>query len=229
MEASRNPLVLVTGASGFVASHIIASLDALGYRCRATVRQLPTRPSSHSNIEYVKADLLVAESWPPAVCGCDFVLHIASPFVLGAADVEATIIRPAVDGTLNVLRAVANCPISKRPRRVVLTSSLSSVAYGRPFEPGRVFTAADWSDPDSTGFGMGPYQRSKTLAERAAWSFMHQLPPEQRFELAAVCPGAILGPLLSRQAGLLDLMFRAHASAYRIPLVVFQQLPSIID
>jgi nucleoside-diphosphate-sugar epimerase len=103
------------------------------------------------------------------------------------------------EGTLNVLRAVANCPVAMRPRRVVLTSSLSSVAYGRSTAPDHVFTAEDWSDAESKDFGMGPYQRSKTLAERAAWDFVGSLAPERQFELISICPGSILGPLLGKQ------------------------------
>lgn len=208
MDDSIAPRVLVTGASGFIASHIIAALLSLGYRVRGTVRSLAKAPTflanlvpeSQHKLELVEADLVQAECWLAAVSGCDFVLHVASPFTFNVADAEASLTRPAVEGTLNVLRAVAACPAALRPRRVVLTSSLSSVAYGRPLPPGHVFTEADWSDPDSTAFGMGSYQRSKTLAERAAWQFVRGLPPGDAFELCAVCPGSVFGPLLGKQA-----------------------------
>jgi dihydroflavonol-4-reductase len=85
----------------------------------------------------------------------------------------------------------------------VLTSSLSSVAYGREVAPDHVFSESDWSDPDAKGFGMGPYQRAKTLAELAAWDFVRKLPSESQFELVAVCPGSIFGPLLGAQVSLL--------------------------
>lgn len=210
MADSDAPRVLVTGASGFIASHIIAALLALGYRVRGTVRSVAKSPGfladlvpeSRFKLELVEADLLHPGGWSAAISGCTYVLHVASPFTFNVADAEASLTRPAVEGTLNVLRAVAACPAPLRPRRVVLTSSLSSVAYGRPVPPGHVFTEADWSDPDSTGLGMGSYQRSKTLAERAAWDFVRSLPAGDSFELCAVCPGSVFGPLLGKQESL---------------------------
>ena len=223
MDDSIAPRVLVTGASGFIASHTIASLLSLGYRVRGTVRSIAMAPAfltdiapeSPYKLELVEADLLHAECWSAAVCGCDFVLHVASPFTFNVADAEASLTRPAVEGTLNVLRAVAACPADVRPRRVVLTSSLSSVAYGRPVPPGHVFTEADWSDPDSTAFGMGSYQRSKTLAERAAWQFVRGLSPGDAFEMCAVCPGSVFGPLLGKQASGKEGWGRQLSSAVR--------------
>lgn len=168
---SSAPRVLVTGVSGYVASHIVVSLLALGYRVRGTIRSIAKRPafladpfpSSRFKLELVEADLLQPESWPAAVAGCTYVLHVASPYSYNVKDPEE-LIRPAVEGTLNVLRAVAACPASEKPHRVVLTSSIASVAYGRPVQPEKVFTEADWSDANSTGHGMGAYQRRSAVA-----------------------------------------------------------------
>jgi len=139
--------------------HAIAALLQLGFRVRGTVRSKTRKtehllspsfaPGSLHKIELVEADLLKPETWPAAVAGCDYVLHVASPFFLETPkDPEKELYKPARDGTLNVLRAVAEA--TPRPRRVVLTSSFASVAYGRKGDaPGHQYTEADWSNPDS--------------------------------------------------------------------------------
>jgi hypothetical protein len=102
------------------------------------LRQLA--PEAAHPIELVEADLLNAGGWPAAVAGCDYVMHVASPFPLeDPKDPEAELYRPAVEGTLNVLRAVSEA--TTVPRRVVLTSSVAATSYGH--DPrGKVFDGA---------------------------------------------------------------------------------------
>ena len=79
--------------------------------------------------ELVTADLESDEGWAEAVAGCEYVLHVASPFPLEDPADEDELIRPAVQGTLRVLRA---CAASGTVRRVVLTSSVAAVRSGPP-------------------------------------------------------------------------------------------------
>lgn len=174
--------VLVTGASGYVAGQVIAELREHGYDVRGTAR----RPVD-GLADVVTADLSRDDGWDLAVDGCSYVMHVASPFPSRTPKSDDELVRPAVDGTLRVLRAAASAGV----KRVVLTSSTAAVSSGLP--DGRVFTEADWSDVDRSA----PYQKSKTLAERAAWEFAESA----GIELVAVNPGMVLGPLRTPVVG----------------------------
>ncbi|MFE7799619.1 SDR family oxidoreductase [Nocardia sp. NPDC057440] len=191
--------VLVTGATGFVAGHCIAELLEHGYAVRATVRDLAdTGKRAHlvaladrigGELAFVEADLDDDSGWAAAISGCAYVMHVASPFPAAPPDDEQELITTAVQGTLRVLRA---CAASDAVRRVVLTSSIAAVAHGHD-DPETVRTEADWSVVERSA----AYQKSKTLAERAAWEFIGELPAERGLELVVVNPGMVLGPLLS--------------------------------
>src|SRR4051794_16584243 len=120
--------VLVTGATGYLAGHCIAELMAHGYAVRGTVRNRQTADVAHlralarsagGDLEFAEADLARDAGWDDAAAGCDYVWHVASPFPSHAPQDENAVIRPAVDGTLRVLRAAAGGTV----RRVVMTSS----------------------------------------------------------------------------------------------------------
>jgi nucleoside-diphosphate-sugar epimerase len=199
-----NEQVLVTGASGFIAQHCILELLRAGYHVRGTVRSLAGAEricatlARHvvidGRLDLVEADLLHDEGWANAVRGCHYVLHVASPFPRGLPDHEDELIVPARDGALRVLRAASNAGV----RRVVMTSSLAAVAYGHTPSDGRAYDERDWSNAQAE---IGAYQKSKTLAERAAWDFVHALPPERALELVTVNPGFVLGPVLDDDYG----------------------------
>ncbi|WP_327099309.1 aldehyde reductase [Nocardia vinacea] len=185
--------VLVTGATGFVAGHVIAELLEHGYAVRGTVRDLGKADKrAHlvaladrlgGELEFVAVDLNDDAGWAAAVSGCAFVLHVASPFPATPPDDERELIDTAVDGTLRVLRACADSGV----QRVVLTSSIAAITYGH--ETDAVRTEADWSVVERSA----AYQKSKTLAERAAWDFA----ADSDLELVVVNPGMVLGPLQS--------------------------------
>ena len=195
---TKDTTVLVTGASGFIAIHCTIKLLEEGYRVRGTLRSMSRETElrktlakfvdADNRLEFVQADLLDDKGWNEAVQGCKYVLHLASPFPLHMPKDENELIRPARDGVLRVLKAAADNGI----RRVVLTSSTAAVAYGNAGEK-RAFDESDWSVVD--GPGINPYQKSKTLAERAAWDFMDALPEENPMELVVINPGYVLGPL----------------------------------
>ncbi|MBM2620472.1 aldehyde reductase [Actinoplanes sp. LDG1-06] len=189
--------VLVTGATGYLAGHCINELLTHGYSVRGTVRNVKTADVAHlraiadrigGDLEFVQADLSADAGWHEAVAGCDYVWHTASPFPSTTPRDEDEVIRPAVDGTLRVLRAA---DASGTVRRVVMTSSGLAV-YGGPGE-NRVFTEDDWTDVRTAA----PYAKSKTLAERAAWDYVKT----SDLELVAINAGSIMGPVLRAEAG----------------------------
>jgi dihydroflavonol-4-reductase len=190
--------VLVTGGSGFVAGYCILQLLAADYDVRATVRNLERGNEvratlRHAGVDpgerlsFVAADLQADAGWPEAVAGCEFVLHVASPFPAAVPANEDELIVPARDGTLRVLRAARDAGV----KRVVLTSSFAAVGYGhKPREA--PFDESVWTDLEAGG--VAPYPKSKTLAERAAWEFIAA--EGGGLELAVVNPVVVLGPLL---------------------------------
>ena len=196
------PVVLVTGASGFIATHTIKNLLVEGrYRVRGTVRNSSNEakvaplhalvPDAARPLELVDADLTSEEAWKDAVRGCTYVLHIASPFPRDPPkNVEEGLIRPAVEGTLSVLRA---CAESGTVKRVVLVSSIAAVSSGLNGESGKVYTEDDWSVEENCF----PYELSKYKAERAAWDFVEKLEDSKKFEFITVCPSAVIGPVLT--------------------------------
>ncbi|MFD2494028.1 SDR family oxidoreductase [Amycolatopsis jiangsuensis] len=178
----------------------MARLLEAGYRVRTTVRT-PARAEHvrqslrvagaepDDALGFAVADLTSDEGWADAVRGCDYVLHVASPFPSAVPRHEDELIVPARDGSLRVLRAARDAGV----RRVVLTSSFAAVSYGHPGSE-RTFTEQDWTDLD--GPGMSAYAASKTLAERAAWDFVDRAADAP--ELAVVNPVGVIGPVLGR-------------------------------
>ena len=189
-------LILVTGASGYIACHIVKKLMEKGYRVRGTVRSLkdekkvaPLRklvPNPKHELELVEADLLKEETWPDAVKGCTFVIHTASPFPNTNPRDENEIIKPAVNGTLFVFRA---CAQEEKVKRVVLTSSVAAIA-GDNFEHNKHYTEKDWADPNL----LSAYPKSKVLAEKSAWEFLEERKKNNLkcFELAVINPGYVM-------------------------------------
>ena len=222
------PLVLVTGATGYVATHTIQQLLISGnYRVRGTVRSLKNEEKVKSlqelvsdakyPLELCEATLEDKECWVSAVKGCKYVLHLASPVPAGVPKNPDEVIRPAIDGTLNVLSA---CAESGGIKRVVVTSSLASVScgfIGHPQRQNHTYSEEDWSPPEACP----PYERGKTLAEKAAWDYMKDLPEEKKFELAVICPGAVIGPILTKAS--------AGTSVGYIKAMLAGEVPGCID
>jgi dihydroflavonol-4-reductase len=190
--------VLVTGGTGFLAGHCISQLARAGYQVRFTVRSAArARDAQRSvaaagaptdSLTYAVADLTSDANWDAAVGGCEYVLHVASPFARGVPRNPNEIITPARDGALRVLRAARDAGV----KRVVLTSSFAAIGYGYPAGRTRPFTEEDWTNTGS--LSVAPYIKSKALAERAAWDFAER--EGGGTELAVVNPVGIFGPVL---------------------------------
>lgn len=194
--------LLITGGSGYLATHcILKALDA-GHEVRTTLRSMQRagevrsailfgglRPDALSRLTFFEADLNHDDGSADAVQGRDYVLHVASPFPATQPADPQDVIRPARDGALRVLKASVEAGV----RRVVLTSSFAAIGYGHEVA-GRPFDERDWTDVN--GPDANPYIQSKTIAEQAAWDFMRQHGGET--ELSVINPTGIFGPALSR-------------------------------
>ena len=196
--------VLVTGGSGFIALHCIDQLLEKGFMVRTTIRSesrkeeinkaMDKYPNLDKNLEFHICDLLNDEGWEAAADGCDYVLHVASPFILEVPSDENVLIKPAVDGTLRVLNACSKAHVKK----VVLTSSVAAVAYGHGAE--KTYDESDWSNTGEDS-GITPYAKSKTLAEKAAWNFVEELDTDKKFDFTVINPVGVFGPMLTRDIG----------------------------
>jgi dihydroflavonol-4-reductase len=194
--------VLITGISGFIARHCAVEMLNAGYGVRGTVRSMRrvdevesslAKHADVSRLSFAQADLESDEGWAAAVAGCEGVLHVASPFPAKQPRDEQDLIRPAVQGTMRVLRAANAGGV----QRFVQTSSMVAVMYGHPHERSAPFTESDWTIVDTPG--VTPYAKSKTLAERAARDFAGK--EGAGLYYASVNPGLVLGPALDADIG----------------------------
>ncbi|CAM6085583.1 unnamed protein product [Calypogeia fissa] len=191
-------LVAVTGASGFVASWLVKRLLEDGYRVRGTVRDpnnekktahLRALPGAKERLELVQADLLTEGSFDAAVDGVEGVFHTASPLVDNMTDPYKEMIEPSVKGALNLLSSVAK---TKTVKRVVLTSSSSSVRFRPDYTRDAPLDDSSWSSlPFCKQFKLW-YPIAKTTAEEAAWDFAKK----NDITLVTLCPTYIIGPIL---------------------------------
>ncbi|MEM1325565.1 MAG: aldehyde reductase [Bacteroidota bacterium] len=197
--------VLLTGVTGFLGSHTTIQLLEKGYEIIGTMRDLKRQEEIRTIIErhtdkgehliFAEADLSDEAIWTELTKGVDYVQHIASPFPRTLPKHEDDLILPAKNGTLHILKAAE----ANGVKRVVLTSSSGAIIYGKDKDQrSGTYTESDWTDVSSKKDST-PYFRSKTIAERAAWDFVAN--ENVSVELATVCPGAILGPVLEKDFG----------------------------
>ncbi len=196
-NSNNNQLVLVTGGSGFIATYCIIELLNAGFRVRATLRNLKRADEvkamlkqggigNFDKLSFAKADLGDEASWNEAVKDCTYVIHTASPTPNTDAKTDDDFVIPARNGVLFVLKAAKKAGV----KRVVLTSAFGAVGYGT-FKT-TPYTENDWTVINDTVF---PYQKSKTLSEKAAWAFIEN--EGKGLELAVINPTGVYGPVLS--------------------------------
>ena len=192
--------VLVTGTTGFIGLHCVQQLLEKGFAVNGTLRSFDRKDevinalSSHNtsteHLSLFETDLLEDKGWDEAIEGCEYVLHVASPFVL-TPESEDFFVKPAVEGSLRVLKLANKHKIKK----LVLTSSFAAMAD--TLEEKDSFDETDWSDPNKKN--IRSYGKSKTLAEKAAWDYMASNTPS--FSLTVINPVAVTGPSLSKDIG----------------------------
>lgn len=195
------PIVL-TGASGFLARHVLIRLLAEGHQVRATLRT-PSRAEevraavlpqlaadAAARLDFVTLDLTADDGWDAALAGAGALIHTASPFPIAQPKDENELIRPAVDGTLRALKAAQRAGVG----RVVLTSSIVAIVSPGAHGPQDESKWTDLTLPGNTAYG-----KSKTLAERAAWDFVNG--EGKGIALTTINPGLIVGPVLGNDLG----------------------------
>ncbi|NCD43390.1 MAG: NAD-dependent epimerase/dehydratase family protein [Bacteroidia bacterium] len=201
-KVNREAPILVTGATGYIASWIIKKLLDEGCTVHATVRDLSDTTkyghlitmadASPGNLQLFEADLLKEGSFVDAMQRCELVLHTASPFIIRkTADPQHQIVDPAVKGTENVLHTASATDTVKR---VVLTSSVAAIyndAIDLQSTPMKIFTEKHWNTSASVSYD--PYSYSKTMAERRAW----EITADAAWDLVVVNPGLVMGPSLT--------------------------------
>lgn len=224
--------VLVTGANGYVASWIVAALLHRGVQVHAAVRDPADRArtahlqrvadASPGTLSLFQADLLTPGSYTEAMRGCRVVFHTASPFVRHVGDPQRDLVDPALEGTRNVLRSVADVA---SVTRVVVTSSIAAV-FTDAVETERATGAGVGEDVwnETASLAYEPYNYSKTVAEREAWRLAEG---QDRWRLVVINPALVIGPALNarptsesftimRQLGGGDLRFGAPRLALAV-------------
>ncbi|EJF56274.1 NAD(P)-binding protein, partial [Dichomitus squalens LYAD-421 SS1] len=192
----------VTGASGYIAAHVVQKLLESGYRVRGTARGkkvdfLREFWKANPHFEAVQIEDIATSDFTEALKDVDAVLHMASPLA-GTQTVETTIkasIISAIEGTLNVLRQATAQGVTK----FVLTSSWASLVDpdAKQGYEGLTLSEKDWGKTSREDLlqpgrsDMYVYSGTKILAEQAAWEFTKEHP---EVDLATICPPFVYGP-----------------------------------
>ena len=194
-----NKKVFLTGISGYIGNHCAVELLKNGYSVRGSLRSLSKsqkvidaikkETDPKDNLEFCELDLLKDDGWDDAMKGCEFVMHVASPFINIEPKDENEYIRPAVDGTMRALNAAKSAGI----KRVVLTSSMVSMLENA--DKSINVDSESWTNVKAKN--VSAYAKSKTLAERAAWDFINAQTDATPMELSVVNPGPVFGPTLT--------------------------------
>lgn len=196
-----NKKACVIGGTGFVASLLVKLLLEKGYAVNTTVRDPDNQKKvchlhelqNLGDLKIFRADLTDESSFDAPIAGCNFVFHLATPVNFASEDPENDMIKPAIQGVLNVLKA---CAKAKTVKRVVLTSSAAAVSINNLQETGLVMDEKNWTDVEFLSSAKPPtwgYPASKTLAEKAAWKFAE----ENNIELITVIPSLMAGRSLT--------------------------------
>ena len=202
-DIDKTKKVLVTGGSGYLASWIIKMLLDEGVSVHATVLDLQKADKTahlkafdkQGRLTLFQADLLDMGSFKESMQGCDIVIHTASPFFIsGVKDPEKELIKPAQQGTINVLETAKKISCVKR---IILTSSVAAI-YGDNEDAKKIssviLTENEWNMTSSADHM--PYSFSKTMAEKEAWKIAET---QDQWDLVVMNPGLIFGPSLSRR------------------------------
>ena len=219
--------VLVTGASGFIAEHCIIELLKNGYSVKGSLRSMNREQevrdavkteTDDTKLEFCKLDLLEDDGWEDAMWDCDYLMHVASPFVIEDPKDENELIKPAKEGTLRALNAAKKAGI----KRVVLTSSVAAV---NSHMMSGTSDHTTWTDINSKY--VTPYQKSKTIAEKAAWDFYNNQDNSNKMEMAVINPGGVMGPQLGNDLGGASTQIVSQLISGKFPMIPALSFPFI--
>lgn len=192
-----NNKVLVTGGTGFVGMRIISRLLEQGYEVQTTIRDLSKADKviktmqdngiSTERLMFVEADLSQDEHWDEAMKDCKYVLSVASPVFFGKTDDAEVMAKPAIEGIQRILRAAEHAGV----KRVVMTANFGAVGFSNK-DKNSITNESHWTNEDEPGLSV--YEKSKLLAEKAAWDFVEN--ENTIVEFATINPVAIFGPSL---------------------------------
>ncbi|MFT4961353.1 MAG: dihydroflavonol-4-reductase [Paracoccaceae bacterium] len=198
--------VLVTGATGYIAKHLVLQLLNGGYTvvgsARSTTREQELRaaltphltdPAALDRLRVVALDLNSDDGWNAAMLGIDVLMHTASPFPMTMPENEQDIIRPAVEGAMRAVKAAKAAGVT----RVIMTSSTVAITNSELPEGRDSLNESDWSD--LTGPGATAYLKSKTMAERAVWDWQTADAPDM--QITMINPSFVLGAPLDSNFG----------------------------
>ncbi len=218
--------VLVTGANGYIAKHIIIELLKKKYIVKGSVRDLKYSSKIEAdlekhldnkvNIEFCKASLDSDEGWLDAADGCDIILHTASPFPSKAPKADSDLIIPAKEGTIRILNAALN----KSIHRVIITSSNAAVYDGNRhiFK----FNEEIWTDVNANS--VSAYTKSKTLAEKAAWEFVSN---NSLVKLTTINPVLVWGPGIGNHLSSASLNIYKMIMKREMPMIPRMKVPLV--
>jgi dihydroflavonol-4-reductase len=207
MKIPTSSPIVVTGSTGYVGGVLVQQLLEAGLTVHCPVRD----PTNESKIRHLKdleggdrlkffeANLLEKGSYLESMKGCSVVFHVASPFVVKVprGKEQELVLDPAINGTLNVLESAGDPLLDKCVRRVVVTSSVASIAADATDceevrrATGKMINEEHWNETSSKDHQ--PYAYSKTMAEKAAWEYVRNT-PNCGFELVVCNPGFVMGP-----------------------------------
>ncbi|TKA66577.1 hypothetical protein B0A49_04407 [Cryomyces minteri] len=211
---SERKHVLVTGATGFIATHIIEMLVEAKYKVTATTRDASASktgklyadfPAYKGNVTFISVpDFTVPGAFDHAFQGepFDYILHTASPIPMVSDDVVRDLIDPAIKGTTILLKAAHELGGSSLKRFVLTSSGVTVIDTFRDKGDARAekWTEADWSPVtveaavEAKHPGLA-YMASKTIGEKSAWEFMASAKPT--YDLTTLLPVIVLGPNLN--------------------------------
>jgi nucleoside-diphosphate-sugar epimerase len=203
LNINKNEPVMVTGATGFLASWLVKKLMDKGITVHAAVRNPDDtiklahlknlEKNSSGKIIFFKSNLLEEGSYLKAMQECAIVFHTASPFNFKVTDNQRGFVDPALKGTRNVLDSVNK---TESVKRVVLTSSCAAI-IGDTVEmskyPDKTITEDMWNTTSTVN--NNPYSYSKSVAEKLAWEMNEK---QEKWKLVVINPSFVMGPTLSK-------------------------------
>jgi len=197
--------ILLTGGSGFIASHVLDVLLQRGHTVVTTVRSSgkaekikKNHPNAGDKLQFsIVEDIAQPNAFDKAVISdppFDAVIHTASPFHFNVTDTQKDLLDPAINGTTGVLRAIKKS--APNVKRVVITSSFAAIVDPKGKPKNYTYSEADFNPVTAEEATKDPatgYRASKTFAEKAGWEFVEKEKPN--FSIATINPPLVFGPI----------------------------------